>query len=125
MSLGRLDFIICTLPGSTGYVLPDDVVAIAAQHKPVVVEASYIPRHTAFVKQVAAAGCDVVEGIEMLFEQGCAQCETWTGAAASRRQIAKSLLAALFTRGSDHPASSKMEPLDTPPKAIQLEAAVP
>ena len=24
--LGRLDYIVCTLPGSTGYVLPDDVL---------------------------------------------------------------------------------------------------
>jgi pentafunctional AROM polypeptide len=124
-SLGRLDFVVCTLPGSTGYVLPDEVAATVAKHKPIVVEASYIPRHTAFVKQVAALGCEVVEGIEMLFEQGCAQCETWTATAAPRREIAASLLSALFAEGSAHPAASKMEPLDAPPTAIRLEADAP
>jgi pentafunctional AROM polypeptide len=120
--LGRLDFVVCTLPGSTGYVLPDEVATFVARHKPIVVEASYIPRHTAFVKQVAALGCEVIEGIEMLFEQGCAQCATWTASAAPRQAIATSLLSALFTEGSAHPAASKMEPLDAPPTAIRLEA---
>ena len=55
--LGRLDYVVCTLPGSTGYVLPDDVLAVVARHKPIVVEASYIPRHTAFVKQVRWECC--------------------------------------------------------------------
>ena len=51
----------------------------------------------------------MVEGIEMLFEQGCAQCETWTNAPAPRQPIAASLMGALFTAGSDHPASAKMQ----------------
>ena len=55
------------------------------KHTPIVVEASYIPRHTAFVSQVMAVGCEIIEGIEMLFEQGCAQCETWTGQPAPRQ----------------------------------------
>jgi len=120
---GRLDFIVCTLPGSTGYTLPEDIAAAVATHRPIVVEASYIPRHTAFVKQVLAAGCeDVIEGIEMLFEQGCAQCEAWTAKPAPRQAIAQSLLAALFTPGSAHPAAPKMEPMDAPPIAIRREA---
>jgi len=122
--LGRLDFVMSTLPGYTGFVLPDDVAGVVAEHKPLVVEASYIPRHTAFVKQVTAEGCEVIEGIEMLFEQGCAQCATWSGKPAPRMEIARGLMAALFTPGSEHPASAKMEPLDAPPKAIVLEAAL-
>jgi shikimate 5-dehydrogenase len=58
--LGRLDYVVCTLPGSTGYVLPDDVLAVVARHKPIVVEASYIPRHTAFVKQVRWSDVSIV-----------------------------------------------------------------
>jgi hypothetical protein len=50
--LGRLDYVVCTLPGSTGYVLPEDVLGVVKRHQPIVVEASYIPRHTAFVTQV-------------------------------------------------------------------------
>ena len=120
---GRLDFIVCTLPGSTGFTLPDGIAGAVATHRPVVVEASYIPRHTAFVKQVLAAGCeDVIEGIEMLFEQGCAQCEAWTAKPAPRQAIAHSLLKALFTPGSAHPAATKMEPLDAPPITIRREA---
>eukprot|EP00316_Scyphosphaera_apsteinii_P023713 CAMPEP_0119324740 /NCGR_PEP_ID=MMETSP1333-20130426/64049_1 /TAXON_ID=418940 /ORGANISM="Scyphosphaera apsteinii, Strain RCC1455" /LENGTH=338 /DNA_ID=CAMNT_0007332523 /DNA_START=82 /DNA_END=1098 /DNA_ORIENTATION=- len=120
---GRLDFIVSTLPGSTEFVLPDAVCALATKHRPVVVEASYIPRQTAFAKQMLDAGCDVIEGIEMLFEQGCAQCEIWTGAPAPRSQIAANLLATLFTPGSGHPASTKMEPLNAPPLTLRLEAA--
>jgi shikimate 5-dehydrogenase len=48
-------------------------------------------------------GCEVVEGIEMLFEQGCAQRELWTGAPAPRAAIAQALLGALFGASTDHP----------------------
>ena len=39
----------------------------------------------------AAAGCLCIEGVEMLFEQGCAQCEIWTHRPAPRGQIARGL----------------------------------
>ena len=96
---------------------------------------------------MVAAGCEVVEGIEMLFEQGCAQCEAWTNAPAPRQPIAASLMGALFTAGSDHPASAKMQvtlpplfaarasqhkarrccgqPLDAPPTAIECAPPPP
>ena len=48
----RLDFVVNTLPGSTGYVLPAAAAAVLKRHTPIVVAASYIPRHTAFVEQV-------------------------------------------------------------------------
>ena len=51
----RLDFVVNTLPGSTGYVLPAAAAAVLKRHTPIVVEASYIPRHTAFVEQVPLA----------------------------------------------------------------------
>ena len=60
-----------------------------------VLEAAYIPRHTAFVRQAMAAGCAVVEGVEMLFEQGCAQCEIWTHRPAPRGAIAVGIKAFL------------------------------
>ncbi len=64
----------------------------------------------------------MVEGIEMLFEQGCAQCETWTNAPAPRQPIAASLMGALFTAGSGHPASAKMQ-VTTPPSLLRAAAS--
>lgn len=116
----RLDVVVNTLPGSSDFELPD--AALLRRCKPVVLEAAYIPRRTAFVKQALDAGCPIVEGVEMLFEQGCAQCEIWTGSAAPRAKIAQALLQALFTEGSDHPAHVKMEPYDAVPPSLTTEA---
>merc|ERR1712039_338615 len=69
-----------------------------------------------------AAGCEVVEGGEMLFEQGCAQCELWTGKRAPREKIAAALLKNLFTQGSSHPAHSKMQPYTVQPVSLVEEA---
>jgi len=118
--LPELHVVVNTLPGSTGFQLPD--AAVLRRHHPVVLEAAYIPRRTAFLHQALAAGCEIVEGVEMLFEQGCAQCEIWTGAPAPRSAIAAALLRALFTAGSPHPAHGKMEPYDTLPASLKKEA---
>lgn len=92
--LTRLDAVMATLPGSAGATLPDSVLE---KHKPVVVDAAYQSsasgvRHTALLQQAIAKGCPVVEGLEMLFEQGCAQCEIWTGRPPPRSEIARALL---------------------------------
>ncbi|CAE8631141.1 unnamed protein product [Polarella glacialis] len=122
--LEELHVVVNTLPGNTGFCLPEGAASqILARSRPAVLEAAYIPRRTAFVKQALAAGCEVVEGIEMLFEQGCAQCEIWTGKPAPRAKIASALLKALFTEGSEHPAHPKMEPYDELPKSLVREAA--
>jgi shikimate dehydrogenase len=42
----------------------------------------YRPRRTRLLEQAAAAGCAVVEGIEMLIEQGARSFQMWTGLAA-------------------------------------------
>lgn len=121
-NLEQLDIVVNTLPGSTGFELPD--ADVLARFRPVVFEAAYIPRRTAFVQQALASGCEVVEGVEMLFEQGCAQCEIWTQRPAPRSKIAAKLLKALFEAGSQHPAHEKMEPHDSPPLALLREASV-
>jgi len=120
-SLEELHIVVDTLPGASEFVLPDP--SILQRCQPVVLEAAYIPRRTAFAAQALAASCDIVEGIEMLFEQGCAQCEIWTKLPAPRAAIAAELLSALFTPGSDHPAFPKMEPYDQHPGALQREAS--
>ena len=65
----------------------------------------------------------MVEGVEMLFEQGCAQCTIWTGKPAPRGAIAASLLQQLFSTPSAHPAAEKMEPRHQPPDALTREVA--
>eukprot|EP00928_Gymnodinium_smaydae_P068921 TRINITY_DN5221_c0_g1_i1.p1 TRINITY_DN5221_c0_g1~~TRINITY_DN5221_c0_g1_i1.p1 ORF type:complete len:698 (-),score=116.79 TRINITY_DN5221_c0_g1_i1:133-2226(-) len=121
--LETLHIVVNTLPGNTDFTLPEPAANLSAR-RPVVLEAAYIPRRTAFVRQALEAGCDVVEGVEMLFEQGCAQCEIWTHKPAPRADIAKSLLQALFTSGSEHPAFPKMEPHDVIPVALLKESGL-
>jgi len=115
--LTRLDVIVNTLPGASSFVLPDS--SVLSRFRPVVLEAAYIPRRTAFLRQALDAGCEAVEGVEMLFEQGCAQCEVWTGRPAPRAAIARALLSALFTAGSTHPAFAKMEPHGETPVSLE------
>ena len=107
-----------TLPGATEFVFP---LPLLERFRPTCLEAAYIPRQTAFVRQALAAACPVVEGIEMLFEQGCAQCSIWTGRDAPRAAIAANLLTQLFSDNSAHPAAPKMEPRDAPPEALLRE----
>lgn len=118
--LGSLQIVINTIPGSAGFVLPD--IAVLQRCQPVVLDAAYIPRRTQLLCQAIEAGCEIIEGVEMLFEQGCAQCEMWTGAQAPRSKIASALLSALFNDGSDHPARENMEPTDSPPLSLLREA---
>lgn len=54
-------------------------------------ELDWIPLQTLLLSRAMKAGCPTIEGIEMLFEQGCAQCEIWTHRSPPRREIAVSL----------------------------------
>jgi shikimate dehydrogenase len=44
-----------------------------------VVDLVYRPRRTVLLARAASAGCTVVEGVEMLIEQGARSFEIWTG----------------------------------------------
>jgi len=120
-ALQQLDVIVDTLPGTTGFTLPAAQAALLVKFRPTCLEAAYIPRHTPFVSQALEAGCRVVEGVEMLFEQGCAQCTIWTGLPAPRDAIAANLLRELFGEATSHPAAAKMEPRDRPPDGLTCE----
>jgi len=95
-ALARLDVVVSCVPGSAGLCLTDDVLRARS---PIVLDAAYRPRETPLLTAAAAAGCVTIEGIEMLFEQGCAQAEIWTHRPAPRAAIAAGLAA--FTASQD------------------------
>ena len=81
---GRAQIVLCTVPASAGFKLPEEEKDEASVQTPpvVVLDAAYRPRRTALLMQQAgrsgsAANC--VEGIDMLICQGLAQLKLWTG----------------------------------------------
>jgi shikimate dehydrogenase len=69
-----------SMPGTSP--IPDDVALEALEPRPVVFDLVYWPRRTPLLERAAAAGCAVVEGIEMLIGQGARSFELWTGLSA-------------------------------------------
>ncbi len=57
----------------------------------VVMDVVYKPRRTRLLEDALRAGCRIVEGLEMLLEQGVAQFEWWTGRKAPRKSMAESI----------------------------------
>lgn len=103
--LARLDAVMGVIPGQANFTLPESVMQT---HRPALVESAYKSsesgsRFTPLLTQAIDAGCEVIEGIEMLFEQGCAQCEIWTGKPAPRRDIAQALLDDRFKDDANKP----------------------
>jgi len=66
--------VISTLPAAAEFVLPEWILG----NKPVVFDVNYKPYFTKLLKQSEDAGCQVVRGSEMLWEQGVGQFESWT-----------------------------------------------
>jgi shikimate dehydrogenase/3-dehydroquinate dehydratase type I len=73
--------VICTLPAATEFVLPMWLLANDSK-KPVIFDVNYKPFTTNLLRQAEDAGCAVVRGSEMLWEQGVGQFELWTGRTA-------------------------------------------
>ena len=74
--------------------LPEQLLSL---HTPVVLDTAYrssadSTRFGLLMQQARAAQCATLEGLEVLFEQGCAQSEMWTGRPADRQAIAQALL---------------------------------
>ena len=86
---GPVAAIISTIPGSANFVVPAHVLA----SKPVVLDASYKPRVTKLLAQAREAGCETIEGVEMLIEQGLAQSKIWTGKVAQPQVVADAVMA--------------------------------
>lgn len=88
MKGGSIDVVISTVPPSSEFRLPSHLVKASM----VIVELVYFPRETALVKQANAVGCCLVEGSEILFEQGTHQFQIWTDLDPPRQAMAAALV---------------------------------
>jgi shikimate 5-dehydrogenase len=74
----------------------ESLVAPGLFHKDMVVfDAVYNPRHTRLLVDASAAGCQIVEGLEMFLGQAYVQFELWTQERAPRDVMRKVLEAKL------------------------------
>ena len=76
----RWDVLVNATPVGSG-ASADETPLDAARHRPgtVVLDMVYDPLETRFLREAQAAGCTIVDGLEMLVAQAVAQFETWTG----------------------------------------------
>jgi shikimate dehydrogenase/3-dehydroquinate dehydratase type I len=82
---GRVRVVISTLPAGANFELPEWLLAKDENgdddkllQLPIVFDVNYKPFNTKLLLQAEAAGCKVVRGSEMLWEQGVGQFELWT-----------------------------------------------
>jgi pentafunctional AROM polypeptide len=73
--------VISTLPAASEFVLPNWFLAHNSR-LPIIFDVNYKPYTTKLLKQAEDAGCKVVRGSEMLWEQGVGQFELWTARTA-------------------------------------------
>lgn len=84
--------VISTLPASANFELPEWLLEDPAS-LPIVFDVNYKPYNTNLLLQAEKAGCDVVRGSEMLWEQGVGQFELWTERTAPYRVMKDVVLA--------------------------------
>ena len=73
--------VISTLPAASEFSLPEWLLAID-KRMPIIFDVNYKPYSTKLLRQAEEAGCSLVRGSEMLWEQGVGQFELWTGRTA-------------------------------------------
>jgi len=83
-----VDIVIGTVPPTSQFVLPDHLF----KDNLVVVELVYFPRETMLIKQAIEKGCLIVEGSEILFEQGLKQFEIFSKKEVPKREMAHALV---------------------------------
>jgi len=74
LSEENIQVVISTLPAAAEFQLPEWMLPL----KPVVFDVNYKPFYTKLLEQAEKAGCTMVRGSEMLWEQGVGQFELWT-----------------------------------------------
>ena len=92
------DILVNATPVGSGALAADSPLPAALHRRgTVVLDMVYDPLETRLLREAQAAGCTVVDGLEMLVAQAVAQFETWTGVEAPvdvMRQTAAFLAAA-------------------------------
>jgi len=103
LSGGVLDLIISTVPGSAKFTAPAELL----ENKPVVFDVSYIPKWTSVLTQARDAGCQTIDGLEMLIQQGIEQARLWC-----HTEVAASDIADAVRReyDPDYKAASQLDP---------------
>ena len=73
---------------------PNETPVPAGLHRPgtVVLDMIYDPIDTRLLRDAQAAGCTIVDGVEMLLAQAAGQFETWTGMEAPLDVMKSTLL---------------------------------
>ncbi len=101
-SLGQRawDVLVNATPvGSWPAVAESPVEARLLRPGRVVFDMVYTPLETRLLREAAAAGCTVIDGLEMLVAQAAAQFETWTGLEAPVEAMREGALRELARRG--------------------------
>jgi shikimate 5-dehydrogenase len=76
--------IVSTIPPEGHTVIPDALLAA----NPILLDASYMPGGAPLTARAHKAGCDLIVGPHMLFEQATYQSQRWTGRLALRQVMA-------------------------------------
>jgi len=85
----NVDVVISTIPSTAGFTLPDFLL----EKRPLIMDVAYRPALTPLLEQAQAAGCDTIQGADMLVEQGIEQFQRWTG----RRAPSKGMRDAVYS----------------------------
>ena len=95
----RADVLINTTP--VGMYPQTEASPVAAALLPrfrLVMDAVYNPRETRLLREAAAAGCTVADGVGLLVRQGAEQIRIWTGREAPTAVMRRAVLTALQVR---------------------------
>lgn len=85
--LENVGVIVSTIPPEGATVIPDSLLL----NQPIMLDASYMPGGAPLSNRAKAAGCDLIVGPHMLFEQATYQNERWTGRKALRGEMANAI----------------------------------
>jgi len=83
--------VISTIPSGAKFTLPGWMLEKDAE-KLIIFDVNYKPYYTDLLQQAEAAGCSLVRGSEMLWEQGVGQFELWTERSAPYRVMKQVVL---------------------------------
>lgn len=104
---GSIRVVISTLPAAAEFTMPEWLLQSQGK-KPIVFDVNYKPYNTKLLLQAEKAGCDLVRGSEMLWEQGIGQFELWTGRTAPYSVMKNVVLRNCIT-SEDQPSLSELK----------------